>query len=395
MQNTRSLIGALAVVAIGAGISACAPSAMPSAGQKPGGPSAAAPGSIMGSGMPDGGSAVTSAPGAGGGISTGPGSYILQSMPAGTVSFSRGPDGHLSAHVTMFGLTPGSSHDVTIDGPGFGRGPGGVRAVVRFPVLTADPAGQVNTTLTSAGHVRALPPLSRFVIRLGSTGGTPAAGALAAEPIAESAALPPRPLSSRPGPAGVFAFHAVTSNADGVTVGRPSGRATITYDAAAQTLTVSVTAYGLNPGPHAAHIHLGSCQSQGAVKYMLADFTADGNGDIIDQTRVVTGVTSVPGPGNWYLNLHQGGMNQILSNGVPTLSFRPMLCANISSFATAGGQPPSMASSPSPSAPMAMASSPSAPATQGATPSSSPSATPDGGPSVSPSAIATGQPRHW
>ena len=385
MRNTRSLVGALAVVAIGAGISACAPSAMTSAGQKPGGPSAAAPGSVLGSAMPDGGgSAVTSAPGAGG-ITTGPGSYILQSMPAGVVSLSRGPGGQLSAHVAMFGLTPGSSHDVAIDGPAFGHRGGPARPEVRFPVLTADSAGQVNTTLTSAGHVGALLPLSRFVVRLGSGGGAngaPAAGSMAAEPIAESGVLPSRP-------AGVLAFHAVTSNADGATVGQPSGRATISYDAAAQTLTVSVTAYGLNPGPHAAHIHLGSCQSQGAVTYMLADFTADANGDIIDQTRVVTGVTGVPGPGNWYLNLHQGGMDQILANGVPTLSFRPMLCANITSFATTGGQPPATATSPS--MPMGMPSSPAAPATPGATPSGSPSATPASSPSV----IPTDQPTHW
>ena len=42
---------------------------------------------------------------------------------------------------------------------------------------------------------------------------------------------------------------------------------------------------------HAAHIHIGSCQSQGAVKYMFIDFIADSHGNIHNQTRVVTGVT--------------------------------------------------------------------------------------------------------
>jgi hypothetical protein len=71
----------------------------------------------------------------------------------------------------------------------------------------------------------------------------------------------------------------------------------------------------------------------------MTDFTADAAGNIVNQTRVVTGVASVPGPGNWYLNLHQGGMNQILANGAPTLSFRPMLCADITSFAMTGTTP--------------------------------------------------------
>ncbi len=49
----------------------------------------------------------------------------------------------------------------------------------------------------------------------------------------------------------------------------------------------------------------------------------------MDQTRTVTGVTGpVPSTG-WYLNLHQGNSNTILSNGQPTIAFRPLLCANI------------------------------------------------------------------
>jgi hypothetical protein len=39
-----------------------------------------------------------------------------------------------------------------------------------------------------------------------------------------------------------------------------------------------VTASGLTLGTHAAHIHVGSCASQGPVQYMLMDFTANGAG---------------------------------------------------------------------------------------------------------------------
>jgi hypothetical protein len=38
--------------------------------------------------------------------------------------------------------------------------------------------------------------------------------------------------------------------------------------------------------------------------------------------------TPVPTTG-WYLNLHQGDMNNILANGQPTLNFRPLLCADL------------------------------------------------------------------
>jgi hypothetical protein len=223
----------------------------------------------------------------------------------------------------MFGLTPGSSHTVAIDGLG-----GAGRAAAQFPALTAGATGQVDATLTSAGRVTSLPPFSRFVIRLGIDGSTGSDGsALAAEPIAESGVLPEHPGST------TSAFHAVTADTGGTVTGQPRGQAALSYDAAAQTLTITVSASGLNPGPHAAHIHLGSCASQGPVKYMLPDFIADSRGDIDQQTRVVTGVPSVPGPGNWYLNLHMGGMNQILANGAPTLSFRPLLCTNVTSVA--------------------------------------------------------------
>ena len=124
--------------------------------------------------------------------------------------------------------------------------------------------------------------------------------------------------------------HALHAYEAGFPQGSLQGHATLVYDPAAQTITVTLTASGVSPGPHAAHIHVGSCQSQGPVQYMLMDFTADANGNITDQTRTLTGITSVMLNGGWYLNLHQGNSNNILSNGQPTIYFRPLDCANIS-----------------------------------------------------------------
>jgi hypothetical protein len=96
----------------------------------------------------------------------------------------------------------------------------------------------------------------------------------------------------------------------------------------------------------------------------------------------------VPGPGNWYLNLHQGGMNQILANGVPTLSFRPMLCADLTTFATIGTATPntSPAATPTTTPSMTMPTAGPSMTTPTATPISTP--TPSGSPST-PSAVPT------
>jgi Cu/Zn superoxide dismutase len=104
----------------------------------------------------------------------------------------------------------------------------------------------------------------------------------------------------------------------------------ITYNPDAHTLSVMVDASGLTPGAHAAHIHTGSCQQQGAVVYPLADYTANSSGAIVHETRTVTGVKAVNLTGGWYFNLHQGNSNNITtSNGNPTINFRPLLCSNI------------------------------------------------------------------
>jgi hypothetical protein len=106
------------------------------------------------------------------------------------------------------------------------------------------------------------------------------------------------------------------------------GDVTVGYDSRTDTVTLTVDAFGLTPGEHAAHIHSGSCYSQGPVVYTLRDFVADADGNIIDQTRVVSGVTHYPASG-WYFNLHQGNAKNILRNGQPAIGFRPLLCANI------------------------------------------------------------------
>jgi len=216
----------------------------------------------------------------------------LSAMPAGTVSVGTQGGGVSQLMISAYGLTPGSAHTVLLHGNPIGT-------------LTADSTGQVSTALT----VNHIPSGSRVKILDGGNG---------TAIIAQT-----DPLNSGNGQ---HALHAIEN---GFPQGSLQGHATMAYDPAAQTITVTLTASGVSPGPHAAHIHVGSCQSQGPVQYMLMDFTADSHGNINNETRTVTNVTTAPPATGWYLNLHQGDMNNILSNGNPTINFRPLLCANI------------------------------------------------------------------
>ena len=233
----------------------------------------------------------------------------LRAMPAGTVSFGRRNHGHLTVHAHMFGLTPGSAHHVDLVIPGRSR-------TVRFSTLTANSVGQADSVLQS-GFAGLVPRGSRLLVRMGVQGGR-----VGSEPIAETRRL------SHPG-SGPHRLTAVEVSPGGISYGTPRGRATISYNAKRQTLTVTVSASGVTPGPHAAHIHLGSCMSQGPVTYMLQDLVANRRGRITHAVRVFTNVTSpIPAHG-WYLNIHQGNSGDILRNGQPAIFFRPLICANI------------------------------------------------------------------
>lgn len=229
----------------------------------------------------------------------------LHPMPEGTVRFGR-RHGRLIVHAALFGLTPGSSHAVDLRLPG--RGP------VWFSPLTANAVGQVRTTLSSHYTGRLLPG-TRLVIRMGT-----GRRGVAADPIAVTQRLGGPPHRR----------HRLRA----VEAGPPSrgplrGHAVIVYHPSRHTLTVTVSASGLTPGPHAAHIHLGSCMSQGPVKYMLADLVAGPRGRVVHAVRTFRHVTApIPAHG-WYLNIHQGSSATILRNGQPTIFFRPLLCANI------------------------------------------------------------------
>ena len=232
----------------------------------------------------------------------------LTAMPSGTVSLGRDGGGNITATFNAFGFTPGSQHTVILKAPG-------TETLITLGTFTANGVGQVNDQTVDSTYSGAFPTNGSLGVYNGNGSSGPQG-----EFIAKAG-----PLT---GTGKTFKLISVSEDTIGHDFGVPAGHATIVYSPSAHTLTVTVQATGLQPGLHAAHIHSGSCQSQGPVVYMIPDFRAALNSKV-NQTRVVTGVTGPIPPGGWYLNLHMGNSNQILSGGNPTIYFRPMLCSNI------------------------------------------------------------------
>ena len=285
-----------------------APSPMPSSG---GGSSGMPSASASASASPSGMSGSMS-----GGSGSGNGQLTLQQMPQGTVTLSQASDGAVQAQVDVTGLTPGSQHLVEIDPPN------SEVATVRFDILTANSAGIADATLGSNAPMSSVPAGGRVVLRLGVSTSDFNRTAVGAEAIAETGTL-----SGNMGGSQQLQLSGVDENASGQDQGQLGGTATVSYNASAQMITISLNATGLAPGAHTVQIASGICQSQGSTLYTPIDFQADSNGDISEQTRTVTGVSSMP-TGNWYLDIHQGGSGSITMNGAPAPGFRPVLCAN-------------------------------------------------------------------
>lgn len=241
----------------------------------------------------------------------------LAYAPTGSVTLSWSPQTHkVTADVHMADFAPGSAHALHIHS-GSCAAPGGV--LVAFPDVTADGAGAVNASVTaSAPSPTGLPSHNAyFNIHLGNT--HELSTTLGFTPIG-CANLPPHGSSESVhlavGPPPQVGDH-------------PSGSTTITFNAQAKTETVVVRVRGLLPNTtHAAHIHLGSCESEGAVKYPLAQVTVGSTGSGTS-TTVLHSATPLPKSG-LYVNVHYGSASQLVSHGPgPTLYFQPILCGPI------------------------------------------------------------------
>ena len=239
----------------------------------------------------------------------------LGDQPSGTVTLSWDPQTkNVTAKLQMVGFTPGSSHAMHVH-QGSCAAQGDV--LVPFPDVTANDGGAIDTTVTSSQPSAAGLAAGTFLnIHLAPAAQLGGPGSLGYTPISCADITP-------------AASTAVTMAPPPLPGQHPQGSAKLTYDPAKKTLSVDATASGLVAGSaHAVHIHLGSCASQGAVKYPLNDLVASPTGSA-ETTTVIQNVDQAPPASGWYVNVHLGSSSQIQQNGQPTLYFQPIICGDI------------------------------------------------------------------
>ncbi len=262
--------------------------------------------------------AATSTASSGGATAT----ATLRHQPVGNANLKWDPNDHmLTAQLTMTGLAPNSVHPVHINegscassasASASGTGtPTASRALYPLVNATSDAHGVLNTT--SKVSVPAGIPAKNWYLAVYNGPGLSTAAQ--ATPIAcgdivnhdvstKSAQSVQVPLSAP--------TNASSQNA--------SGTAHLTLNG--HTLTVQVTLEGLAPKTeHMAHIHSGTCASQGAVVYPLTTLKADASGKAVS-TTTIQNVITIPASG-WYVNVHD-------SNDLSTQTgFDPIACGDV------------------------------------------------------------------
>jgi CHRD domain len=235
----------------------------------------------------------------------------LKHMPQGSALLTWTPNNQtLNVNVRLYGLAPNSTHPAQIhNGSCSKQGP------VLYPLqnMVADAHGVADTTTqiknvkngiaASGWYVNvhngpALSPADQFLALACGNISNPA-------PVTTSLQQVNTPLISAPGSSASESTHG-------------SARLTLSKS----TLTVTLTVSGMQPqSSHAAHIHAGSCQSQGAVVYPLNTIKADASGNAT-VTTAIQNVKTIPASG-WYINIHN-------STDLSTQTgFDPIACGNV------------------------------------------------------------------
>lgn len=234
----------------------------------------------------------------------------LKHTPNGTANITWNPaNQELTVKISLVGLAPSSTHPAHIHSGSCAK-----QGAVVYPLqnVVADAHG-VGSSTTVIKNVKTLQPTGWFLNVHNGPGLSPAdqflpivCSDLTFSNISPTSSLSVQvPLTAAPG-----------SSASEVA----SGTAHLTLSGS--TLTVKLTLTGLQPGTsHAAHIHAGSCESQGAVVHSLNNVVADSSGNY-NGTTTIKNVSSLPGSG-WYVNVHY-------STDLSTQTgFNPIACGNV------------------------------------------------------------------
>lgn len=234
----------------------------------------------------------------------------MTAMPRGTAVLHRDPNtGIFSVKVDVFGLTPRSSHQVTLrSGPcGSATGPN----QVTFPDLKADPHGAFKGEFLAGARSPELRGPVHLDMQLGSTKlatTSPGSSLLACARFDASQLGAVAPWKSSTAP------------------NRPTA-VTISYEASG-VVQVHVLASGFVPSTkHAMHIHFGSCSQQSGVIYSVGDIHADVHGDII-KTITLTGTKTPLPAASLYVDIHTAPTDRLVSGSEAALGFQPLQCGN-------------------------------------------------------------------
>ncbi|BCL83311.1 CHRD domain-containing protein [Ktedonobacteria bacterium brp13] len=240
-------------------------------------------------------------------------SALIRHSPSGTVILHWDHTSHnLDVQLALTGLAEKSMHPAMIMA-GSCKNPG--KTLYALPHLNGTAIGFANIK-TTIKNVTAGIPETGWAVSVSNGPGTSSADQSAAITCAN-----------------VFNPTASTSVSQDITAAllnafspnqNVSGAADLTISN--KQLEVSVTLKGLVPASkHMAHIHYGSCASQGPIVHDLKTIVANAAGDATSVT-LIPNVSMIPRNG-WYINVHLGAENsrsQTMSD--------PIACGDITQF---------------------------------------------------------------
>ena len=215
----------------------------------------------------------------------------LKHMPTGMATINWNPSSHaLMVKISLVGLAPNSTHPANIH-----HGSCSNQGLVIYPLqdVVADAHG-VGTSTTTIKNVANVPATGWYVNVHNGPGLSPGDQYL---PIVCSDIY-----LTNVSPASPLALKIPLNSAPHTSANESvNGMAHLTHSG--NTLTVRLIVSGMEPNSsHAAHIHSGSCASQGPVVYSLQTVTADASGRA-NETTTIKNVLSIPSSG-WFVNLH-------------------------------------------------------------------------------------------
>ena len=243
-------------------------------------------------------------------------SIPLKHVPTGTADLSWNPSSHaLTVKISLVGLAPSSMHPSHIH-TGSCANQGNV--IYPLTTLVADAHGVASAT-TVVNNVANGIPATGWYVNVHNGPGLSTNDQFLPIVCADVA-------NSNTSASAAQSVHLMLQSAPPASAGETvSGMAQLTLSST--MLTIKLTLSGLEPNSmHAAHIHSGSCESQGPVVIPLTPVMADASGNATETTTVNLAnlnVTTIP-PTGWYINVHH-------STALSTQTgFDPIACGNVS-----------------------------------------------------------------